>query len=410
MPRDLDADRQFDLLMGRAADVVPPQELREKLRRSVAERRPLRVKLGIDPSRPDLHLGHAVVLRKLRQFQDLGHAAILIIGDFTGRVGDPSGQSETRPFLTEDEIQANAQTYFDQAGHVLDMEHAEVHRNSEWLATMTMADVLRLTASYTVARMLEREDFKTRYEENRPISVVEFLYPLMQAMDSVATRADVEMGGTDQTFNLLVGRDVQKAYGQEPQVVFTMPLLEGTDGVRKMSKSYDNYVGLTDPPDDMFGKLMRIPDELIAKYAELGTELPQAALAELGTRTESGSVGAYEAKRRLAREIVTVYHGPEAGEAADRRFQLVHAEHEIPEDVAEAEIPPSCIVDGTVWLPRLLAELGLAGSNSEARRLVEQGGVRVDGNPVEDPAAEWKPEDLAGRVIQVGRRRFVRLR
>src|SRR5438552_11560584 len=258
---------QLERLTRNAADVIPTDELLAKLRLE----RPLRVKLGIDPSRPDLHLGHAVVLRKLRQFQELGHTAVLIIGDFTGRVGDPSGQSETRPFLTEEEIEANAKTYFDQAGLVLDVERAEIRHNSEWLANLSMADVLKLTSSYTVARMLERDDFRTRYRDNRPISVVEFLYPLMQAMDSVAIEADVEMGGTDQTFNLLVGRDVQKAYGQEPQVVFTMPLLVGTDGVRKMSKSFDNHVALADSPEEMFGKLMSIADDLMPQFFSLST-------------------------------------------------------------------------------------------------------------------------------------------
>jgi len=399
-------EEQLAQLRRGVVSIVPEDELVSRLR----EKRPLRVKLGIDPSRPDLHLGHAVVLRKLRQFQDLGHTAILIIGDFTGRVGDPSGQSETRPFLTDEEIQANAQTYFDQAGHVLDMGRAEVHRNSEWLAPLTMADVLRLTASSTVARMLERDDFKVRYDEGRAVSIVEFLYPLMQAYDSVATTADVEMGGTDQTFNLLVGRDVQKAYGQEPQVVFTMPLLEGTDGVRKMSKSFDNYVGLTDPPDEMFGKLMRIPDGLIVKYAELGTLLDGEELAAFAQSLGDGSLKPNEAKRRVAREVVDLFHGPGAGEEAERGFVLVHRDHELPEEVPDVQIPSSSVSDGIVWLPRLLADIGLAVSNSEGKRLVEQGGVRVDGRPLEGSDLEWRLEDLVGRVIQVGRRRFARLR
>jgi tyrosyl-tRNA synthetase len=409
MSAPVDPEEQFQALARDAAEVLPEEELKTKLGRAALESRPLRVKLGIDPSRPDLHLGHAVVLRKLRQFQELGHTAVLIIGDFTGRVGDPSGQSETRPFLSEDEIEANARTYLDQAGLVLDVKGAEIRRNSEWLATMSMADVLRLTSSYTVARMLEREDFRIRYRDGRPISVVEFLYPLMQAMDSVAVHADVEMGGTDQTFNLLVGRDVQKAYGQEPQVVFTMPLLEGTDGVRKMSKSYDNAVALTDPPDEMFGKLMSIPDRLIVRYLRLLTDHDAEQIEGMERRVDTGGAGVAVAKRRLAREIVAMYHGPGSGKAAEGRFDLVHRDRDIPLDVPEVPLPPSAIVDGKVWLPRVLADLGLAPSKSEARRLMEQGGVRVDGSVLLDPSAELEPSELIGRVVQVGRRRFVRL-
>jgi tyrosyl-tRNA synthetase len=401
-----DPNEQLEGLLRGAAEVIPTDELLAKLRLG----RPLRVKLGIDPSRPDLHLGHAVVLRKLRQFQELGHKAVLIIGDFTGRVGDPSGQSETRPFLTEEEIEANAKTYFDQAGLVLDVERAEIRHNSEWLAKLSMADVLKLTSSYTVARMLERDDFRTRYRENRPISVVEFLYPLMQAMDSVAIEADVEMGGTDQTFNLLVGRDVQKAYGQEPQVVFTMPLLEGTDGVRKMSKSFDNAVSLTDPPDEMFGKLMSISDELVVQYLRLLTHVEQPELESLASDVASGGAGAAAAKRRLAREIVDRYHGAGTGVEAEARFDRVHREREVPDDVHEVPVPAASIEGGRVWLPRLMVELGLAPSHAKARQLIQQGGVRLDGEPVPDPGLELDPGQLAGRVLQVGRRSFVRLK
>lgn len=392
-------------LLSSAADVFPRADLGRKLDLG----RPLRVKLGIDPSRPDLHLGHAVVLRKLRQFQDLGHVPVLIIGDFTGLVGDPSGQSVTRPMLSPQEMEANAQTYFHQAGLVLDMGRAEVHRNSEWLGTMSMQDVLRLTSSYTVARMLERDDFKARYRQGRAISVVEFLYPLMQAMDSVAIRADVEVGGTDQTFNLLVGRVIQEAYGQEPQVVFTMPLLEGTDGDRKMSKSFENYVGLTDPPEETFGKLMRVPDGLIAKYLRLCTALDPVEVDRVDAGLSDGSLHPNAEKRRMAREVVSLYHGPEAAGAAEERFNLVHRRHEIPADVPETPIPAEAVQGAEVRLAPLLAGLGLASSNSEARRLVAGGGVRLDGELVSDPEAVFSPEELRGRVIQVGRRRFVRI-
>lgn len=396
---------QLPRLVAGAAEVIPPDGLEQKL----AAGRPLRVKLGIDPSRPDLHLGHAVVLRKLRHFQDAGHVAILIIGDFTGRVGDPSGQSETRPFLSEDEIEANARTYLEQAGKVLEMGAAEIHRNSEWLAKLDMAAVLTLASSYTVARMLERDDFHRRYREGKPISVVEFLYPLMQAMDSVSIRADVELGGTDQTFNLLVGREIQRAYGQEPQVVLTTPLLEGTDGERKMSKSFDNYVGLTDPPEEMFGKLMRIPDHLIAKYLLLCSDLDPEEVAKIEKGLADGTQRPVEQKRRLAREVVDLYHGSGAGEQAEARFDLVHKEHEIPEDVAETAIPESVVRDGRVWLPRLLAVLGLVDSNAEGRRRIEQGAVRIAGELVEDPDSEVPVDALRGRVVQIGRRKFVRL-
>ena len=401
---------QLETLLEGAAEVIPGQALEERLSKAVETREPLRVKLGIDPSRPDLHLGHAVVLRKLRRFQDLGHLPVLIIGDFTGRVGDPSGQSETRPFLSEEEINANAKTYLDQAGTVLEMEHVEVRRNSEWLAAMSMGDVLRLTSHYTVARMLEREDFRTRYQEGRPISIVEFLYPLMQAMDSVAVRADVEMGGTDQLFNLLVGREIQKEYGQEPQVVFTMPLLLGTDGVRKMSKSFDNHVGLTEAPEEMFGKIMSSPDELIVQYLSLCTTLARSEVDEVERGLADGSLKPVEKKRRLAREIVALYHGQEAAVAAEDRFDLVHKERGIPEDIEEMPIPGTAVKDGKVWLPRLLVAAGLAASNSDARRLIEQGGVRLDGDVVVNPDVEHAPEDLSGRILQVGRRKFVRLK
>jgi len=402
------ASSALSRLLAGAADVIPRDGLEEKLSLD----RPLRVKLGIDPSRPDLHLGHAVVLRKLRHFQDAGHVAVLIVGDFTGRVGDPSGQSETRPFLTEDEIETNATTYLEQAGRVLDVSSAEVRRNSEWLGEMTMADVLRLTSAYTVARMLERDDFRKRYEEGKPISVVEFLYPLMQAMDSVAVRSDVELGGTDQTFNLLVGRDIQRAYGQDPQVVLTMPLLEGIDGERKMSKSFDNWVALTDPPEEMFGKLMRIPDHLVTKYLLLAADLDPWEVARIEAGMVDGSVKPVEEKRRMARAIVDLHHGSGAGGEAERRFDRVHRERQVPERIEEADIPAEAAKgeNGLVWLPQLMATLGLATSKSAARRLIEQGGVRLDGEPVTDASVEYPLGELKGKVLQVSRRRFLRLR
>jgi tyrosyl-tRNA synthetase len=395
-----------------SVDLVPEGGLEERLKQG----RPLRVKLGVDPSRPDLTLGHAVVLRKLRQFQDAGHVAVLIVGDFTARIGDPSGQSETRPMLTEEEIRANADTYLSQAGKVIDIDAAEIHGNAEWTSGMEMAELIRLASTATVAQMLEREDFRDRYQAARPISVVEFLYPLFQGYDSVAVRADVELGGTDQTFNLLMGREVQRAFGQDPQVVLTLPLLEGTDGVRKMSKSLDNYIGLTEPPEDMFGKLMRIPDELIVKYLRLSAPLDPVEVDSIERGLGEGDVHPNEAKRRLAREVVDLYHGAGAGAAAEERFNVVHREHDIPDEVPSVSVPSSVFgeQDGVrvVYVPALLEAMGLVGSRSEARRLQAQGGVRVGGEqvPQEDIRIEGDPPgQLAGSVWQVGRRKFARL-
>jgi tyrosyl-tRNA synthetase len=411
-----DARSQLEFLVRNAAEVIPEDELLAKLDRSGSEGRPLRVKLGIDPSRPDLHLGHSVVLRKLREFQDFGHTAVLIIGDFTGLVGDPSGQSETRPMLTPDEMAANAKTYFDQAGAILDVERAEIRHNSEWLAPLTMADVLRLTATATVAQMLERDDFQARFRAGRPISVVELLYPLMQAMDSVAVEADVEMGGTDQTFNLLMGRDLQRERGQEPQVVFTMPLIEGTDGKQKMSKSLDNFVGITEPAGDMFGKLMRIPDELIVKYLALCTTASAEDVAAAEKRVAEG-VNPMEEKRRLAKAVVELYHGKAEADEAERTFDRIHRDRSMPEEVKEVEVERSAIVIEEepdvviVYYPALLVELGLAESRSAARRLIEQGGVRKDGQPWTQirERVTAPVEALIGSVWQTGRRHFAKV-
>lgn len=386
-------------------DILPDGGLEQRL----ALGRPLRVKLGVDPSRPDLTLGHTVVLRKLRQFQDAGHTAVLIIGDFTGRIGDPSGRSETRPMLTPTELEENGRTYLEQAGKVIDVERAELRHNAEWLAALDMDALVRLAATATVAQMLEREDFHARFRDGKPISVVELLYPLFQGYDSVAVRADVELGGTDQTFNLLMGREVQRAHGLEPQVVVTMPLLEGTDGVRKMSKSYDNWVGLAESADEQFGKLMSIPDTLIARYLRLASSVPSADVDAIEAGLADGSLHPNTQKRLLARAIVDLYQEEGAGAAAEARFDLVHREGEIPDDVPEVSIPADALREGRVWLPRLLVSTGLASSNGDARRAVAQGGVRLDGEVLRDPEAELDPEALYGTVLQVGRRRFVRL-
>jgi tyrosyl-tRNA synthetase len=404
-----DVSHQLRVLLSGTAEVIPAEELERKVARSVSEGVPLRAKLGIDPSAPDLHLGHAVVLGALRRFQDLGHTAVLIVGDFTGRVGDPAGQSETRRMLTPEELEANATTYLEQAGKILDVGRAELRRNSEWLAGLTFADVARLASIITVARLLERDDFAARYREGKPISLQEFLYPLMQGYDSVAVEADVELGGTDQTFNLLVGRDIQRAHGQEPQVAFTLPLLPGTDGVRKMSKSFDNHIGLVEAPEEQFGRTMSIPDELIPVWFRLCTGLDLDELDTIERGLADGSLHPAEQKRRLAGKIVARYHDDDAARAAEERFDQVFRAHDIPEDVPVVAIPNDAIRDGRVWLPRLMAAVDLASSNAEARRLIAQGGVRLDGAPVTDPDAEYLPDALAGRVVQVGRRRFLRL-
>ena len=394
-------------LLAGSAEVVPAEELERKLSLG----RPLRVKLGLDPTAPVVTLGWAVVLHKLRQFQDAGHTAVLIVGDFTAQVGDPSGKTETRPRLSEEEVRGYAERLLDQFWKILDPERTEVRYNAEWLEPMSMEQVLRLSASTTVARMLERDDFAKRYAQGKPISIMEFLYPLLQGMDSVAVEADVELGGRDQTFNLLVGRDLQRAYEQEPQVALTTPLLVGTDGVQKMSQSVGNYIGITDPPDEMFGKLARVPDELIGDYRLLTLDFfrdpLEAERVEKGLA--DGSLDPWAEKRRLAREVVDLYQGDGAGAAAEARFDRVHRERELPEEIPEVAIPPDVIVEGSVYLPALLALLGLADSNSHARRLIEQGGVRLEGEPVSGDALELPVAELRGRVLQVGRRGFARL-
>jgi tyrosyl-tRNA synthetase len=397
--------KDLPTLLAGSAEVVPAEELEHKL----SLERPLRVKLGLDPTAPVVTLGWAVVLHKLRQFQDAGHTAVLIVGDFTAQVGDPSGKTETRPRLSEEEVRGYAERLLDQFWKILDPERTEVRYNAEWLGPMGMEAILRLTASTTVARMLERDDFAKRYAQGKPISIMEFLYPLLQGMDSVAVEADVELGGRDQTFNLLVGRDLQRAYGQEPQVALTTPLLVGTDGVQKMSQSLGNYIGITDPPDDMFGKLVRVPDELIPTYRLLALDFfrdpTQAERVDKGLA--DGSLDAWSEKRRLAREVVDLYHGQGSGAAAEEGFDRVHREHELPDELSSKEIPPDLIVDGRVYLPKLLAVLGLAESANRARSVLGQRGVRLDGRRLED--LEVPVERLRGAVLQVGRRGFVRL-
>jgi tyrosyl-tRNA synthetase len=408
---NLMAARTHTLLSSGTAQIVPERGLDDKL----ALDRPLRVKLGLDPTAPAVTLGWAVVLRKLRQFQDLGHTAVLIVGDFTARVGDPSGRTETRPRLSKNEVDVYADRLLAQFGKVIDMDRAELRRNSEWLESLDMEDILRLTASTTVARMLERDDFAKRFADGRPISLMEFLYPLLQGYDSVAVRADVELGGSDQLFNLLVGRDLQRDHGQDPQVAVTTPLLEGLDGVQKMSQSLGNYVGIDEPPDEMFGKLMSLArDDLIPTYELLATDLGSGDHERVERGLADGSIHPNEEKRRMAREVVDLYHGAGAGAAAEASFNAVHRDHLVPEDLPDADVPDAWrrAEGGMFWLPRLLWGLELAASKSEARRLIEQGGVRIDGEVERRPAeeAEYWGADLDGKVLQVGRRQFRRLR
>jgi tyrosyl-tRNA synthetase len=393
---------QLDLIRRGVVEIIPEEDLIRKLERSIAERQPLRVKLGLDPTAPDIHLGHTVVLHKMRQFQELGHQVIIILGDFTARIGDPTGRSETRKPLSPEEIEANAATYREQIFKILDPARTRVVFNSQWLAPLTFADVIALAARYTVARMLERDDFARRFREGSPIGIHEFLYPLMQGYDSVALAADVELGGTDQKFNLLMGRVLQREYGQEPQVAITMPILEGLDGVQKMSKSLGNYVGITEPPGEMYGKIMSLPDELMVRYFELVTAVPAEEVRSIAEGLAEGRLHPRDVKMRLAREIVTAYHSREAAERAEAEFVRVFRHHDLPEEVPVFRVAP-----GRVWLPRLMMEAGLAPSTSEARRLIQQGGVKVDGIPVADPTAEIVP--VEGMVIKAGKRRFVRL-
>jgi tyrosyl-tRNA synthetase len=390
-------------LTRRAEHVVKTEDLADRLK----EGQKLRVKLGLDPTARDVTLGWAVPLRKLRDFQDAGHTAVLILGDFTARIGDPSGKSETRPQLTKEEVQANAEACLEPLMDVLSSDNLEVRYNSEWLEPMDLPDVLNLTSRYTVAQMLERDDFSKRYKEQRPVSIVEFMYPLLQGYDSVAVKADVELGGTDQLFNLIVGRDLQRSFGQPPQIVMTMPLLEGLDGVQKMSQSLGNYIGIREAPEEMFGKVMSIPDRLVPRYASLATELAPEDVAEVSGKATAGGPEAGQAKRRVARSVVALYHGEDAARGAEESFDRQFKEHETPHDIPEVPIPAGAIDGDRVYLPRLLAELDLVASRSEARRLIGQRGVRLNGEPV--AGEEVSLDELKGAVLQVGKRRFIRL-
>jgi tyrosyl-tRNA synthetase len=397
-------EEQLTGLTRHAEHVVPEAELRERLR----EGRPLRVKLGVDPTARDITLGWAVPLRKLRAFQDAGHTAVLIMGDFTARIGDPSGRSATRPQLSADQVRANAKACVAQLLDILSEDNLEVRYNSEWLEPMDLSAVLRLTAEATVAQMLERDDFAKRFDAGKPISIIELIYPLMQGYDSVAVEADVELGGTDQLFNLLVARDLQRAFGGRPQIALTMPLLVGLDGVQKMSQSLGNYVGIREAPAQMFGKLMSIPDKAVGQYAAVAAWMEPDEVGEIEAEAAAGGPGAGRAKRRVARGVVELYHGAAAAQEAEEAFDRVFKDRQVPEEVTEADLPPAAVDGEVVYLPRVLAELGLASSRSEARRLILGGGVRLN---LETVIAEEVPlADVRGGLLQVGKRRFVRLR
>jgi tyrosyl-tRNA synthetase len=394
---------QHELLAAGAEAILPEGSLAEKLLLAKRERRPLRVKLGIDPSGAELTLGHAVVLQKLRQFQDAGHIAVLIVGDFTGRIGDPTGKNSTRRMLTAEEIDANASTYLEQAMLILSRERVEIRHNSEWLGTMAVGDFVSYASAITVSQLLERDDFSRRHKDGTPISLTEFVYPVCQGIDSVAVKADLELGGTDQTFNNLLGRDVQRQVGQVPQAVLTMPILVGIDGTEKMGKSLGNWIGVREPGEEQFGKLMSIPDRLIMHYAVLCMRATPAELSALSDLTSSNPAAA---KRQLAAAVVDLYHGSGAGKEASDRFDAVFKHHEAPPDVLVSVVAPPAEGD-EVFLPQLLVDVGLAESRSDARRLIDSGGIRIDGERADAYSIPWA--SVNGRVIQRGKRRAVRI-
>lgn len=393
-------EQQLKIIKRGVAEILPEALLVEKLKRG----KPLKVKLGLDPTAPDIHLGHTVVLRKLKQFQDLGHHIIIIIGDFTGRIGDPTGRSETRKPLTDEDIRRNAKTYEEQIFKILDKDKTQVSFNSTWLAPLTFADVVNLAARYTVARMLEREDFTKRFKEGRPISVHEFFYPLMQGYDSVALTADIEFGGTDQKFNLLMGRHLQEEFGQEPQVAIMMPILEGLDGVQKMSKSLGNYIGIDEAPTEIYGKSMSIPDSLMVRYFELVTDVSLEELEEIRAGLENGTLHPRDTKMRLAYTLVRLYHGEALAEQAQNEFIKVFQQGDLPDDIPEItfENQPE-----PIWLPKLLIQLMLASGSSEAKRAIQQGSVKINGEKITDTDAKITVSD--GMIVQVGKRKFAKV-
>lgn len=396
-------NEQMDVIRRGAVEIIPEEELVRKIERSIKENKPLNIKLGCDPSRPDLHIGHSVVLKKLAQFQNLGHQAILIVGDFTGMIGDPSGRNSTRPALTLEQTRINGESYFQQASKILDKEKTKIVYNSDWLSKMNFEDVIKLSSKYTVARMIERDDFTKRFKAGEPISVHEFLYPLAQAMDSVAIKSDVELGGTDQKFNLLVGRDIQREYGIEPQVILTMPLLVGTDGIEKMSKSLDNYIGISDPPQQIFGRTLSIPDNLIHTYFVLTTDVSEEKLTEIQNMLNDEKTNPRDLKRELARTLVEMYHDSESAKTAEEEFDRIFINKGLPDEIPEFKIEESKEIN----VLELIVLVNFAPSKGEARRLVTQGGVSIDGEKINDPLQTIKIKKEM--ILKVGKRKFVKL-
>ena len=392
---------QLELIIRGTDEVIPIDELEKKLAKSLETGIPLQVKFGCDPSRPDLHIGHGVVLRKLRHFQDLGHEAVLLIGDFTAMIGDPTGRNKTRPQITLAETKQNAQSYIDQASVILSDENLSIVYNSDWLGKMDFSEVINLSSKYTVARMLERDDFTKRYKDGVPISVHEFLYPLAQGYDSVHLKSDVELGGTDQKFNLLVGRDLQKEAGQNPQVIITTPILEGTDGVEKMSKSYDNYIGLTDSPSEIYGRTLSIPDSLIGRYFEFATEVPNDKLTSIKDDLENGTSNPRDLKRELARELVALYHDNDAALTAEKEFDALFIQKDEPDDMPEYKLAEPEKLIG------IMVKNGMVASNGEGKRMISQGGVRLDKEKVDDIHSTIEPGE--NMVLKVGKRKFLRI-
>ncbi len=402
----MNAEEQLEYLKRGTTEIITEEELYKKLKRSEETGEPLRVKLGLDPTAPDIHLGHTVVIRKMKQFQDLGHKIIIIIGDFTGLIGDPTGRSETRKSMTREEIQENAQTYKEQIFKILDPEKTEIVYNSQWLSKLSFEDIIYLASKYTVARMLEREDFSNRFKNGIPISIHEFFYPLMQGYDSVALKADVELGATEQKFNLLMGRTLQKEYGQEPQVAMMMPILVGTDGVKKMSKSLGNYVGINENPEEIYGKIMSIPDEIMLDYFILVSDLPMNKIEEIKKQLKNNEVNPRDIKMLLARNIVKQYYDEKTAMAAEENFKNIFQKGNIPENLEEISIG-NHLENDEIWIVKLIKLAGMASSNSEARRLIQQGAVKIDGEKIGDIDKNIKADKEF--ILQVGKRRFAKI-
>ncbi len=400
-----DFKKQLELISRGAVDLLPENEFAQRLKKSIEANKPLRVKQGFDPTAPDIHLGHTVGIRKLKQFQDLGHKIVLIIGNYTALVGDPSGRSATRPQLKYDEVMKNAETYQAQFFKILDKSQTEVHYNGEWFEKMSFSEVMELASKFTVARILERDDFENRFKAGSPISIHEFMYPLMQAYDSVMIKADVEIGATEQKFNLLTGREIQQDYGIPPQLVLTIPILVGLDGHNRMSKSLGNYVGIDESPKEMFGKIMSIPDSLVYSYFELVTDVPASRLAEIKAQLSDDKINPMTIKKELGEIVVSMYHPGEAAVAAREEFERVFSKGELPEEIPDYDCKS---YDGNVWIIKLLTDTKMAASNGEARRLIKGGGVSLDGDKVTDDSMELKIKD--GMLLKVGKRRFLRLK